>query len=75
MYARTSASRFVVAKRFNPEVEEGEKELYMLVGRKDASLTDAECECFKYFTLVMRLVCADGADAVRGFAKSHPEFA
>lgn len=27
--------------------EEKEEELYLVVGRKDASLTDAECECFR----------------------------
>lgn len=36
VYARTPASRFVAAKR------SGKEELYMLVGRKDASLVDAD---------------------------------
>ncbi|WWD17044.1 hypothetical protein CI109_101481 [Kwoniella shandongensis] len=49
VYAKTSGSQFVVAKQSE------EKELYLLVGRKEASLTDAE-------------------QAVRSFARLHPEF-
>ncbi len=54
IYARTPASKFVVAKRTrttsspNAPGDEAKArnggELYMLVGRKDASLTDAERE-------------------------------
>ena len=40
IYARTPDGKVIVARR----KEEKEEELYMVVGRKDASLTDAECE-------------------------------
>jgi hypothetical protein len=39
IYAKSSTGRFLVAKKT------GEEELYMQIGRKDASLTDAEREC------------------------------
>jgi hypothetical protein len=62
IFERTSAGRFVVAKRTRPappfhsctssedETTGGRKgeergEMFMLVGKKDASLTDAEREC------------------------------
>jgi len=41
IYARTPAGKVIVARR----KEEKDEELYMVVGRKDASLTDAECKC------------------------------
>lgn len=61
VYARTPASKFIVAKKVPPRpLQKGEptdtasvgghekaqvrEEVYMLVGRKDASLTDAERE-------------------------------
>lgn len=59
VYARTPASKFIVAKKVLPkarqqgadgqricghEKEQAHEEVYMLVGRKDASLTDAERE-------------------------------
>jgi hypothetical protein len=52
IYARTGEGQFVVAKRNAVVVNEGEQgkmwdEMYMLVGRKDASLTDAERECLE----------------------------
>jgi len=46
MYARTPASKFVIAKRTRTVSQDAKDkihgELYMLVSRKDASLTDAE---------------------------------
>jgi hypothetical protein len=49
LYARTASSQFVVAKRIRAE-ENGtaSNELYLLVGRKDASLTDAEREFWRF---------------------------
>jgi hypothetical protein len=39
VYAKSSNGKFLIAKRM------GEGEVYLQLGRKDASLTDAEREC------------------------------
>ncbi|WVF71198.1 hypothetical protein IAT40_005998 [Kwoniella sp. CBS 6097] len=57
IYTKTPASKLVVAKRIAPDGVEKQtehektKELYMVVGRKDASLTDAD-HAFRSFTRV-----------------------
>jgi hypothetical protein len=82
-----SAGRFVLAKRTktlstpaqerdNSEADkpphEQRGEVYMLVGRKDASLTDAERESDQH-TWARSCATTNGADAMRGLARAHPE--
>lgn len=59
IYAKSSNGKFLIAKRM------GEGEVYLQLGRKDASLTDAERECSP--TDILCAVAKTWTEAVRSF--------
>lgn len=80
VYGRTPASKFIIAKKVLPKIGRStladtpesskREEVYMLVGRKDASLTDAERECHAGHHRQ-----ADKADAMRLYIRGRADVA
>lgn len=80
IHAKTAQGKFLLAKHAPlpghgalPENEAGAKgrgaEVYIQVGRKDATLTDAECECSYLLLSFCTRVCAEAeAEVGRGSA-------